>query len=1724
MADPISKERLDKLAKQWAGVIAEYPTLQKYGPRPFDETGFDPRAAREYKHLKSRPKPTPEPPVVAAQPQQQEPAPTTAVPGQPQQQQYPDAYMPEAKDQWMSGEYLKDIGSRFARGVGGLIGGAIAGPLTGRFGDPLKNLGDAAAVLQPLEAGAAIISDLGIAKTIAPESDFGQIPGEQPKVGETTTGLIRPIWTKDHGPDPYVLRRYKQLRAMGLGIPQAAYAARQQTQEAGEMSTARQIGTAVVSEGAVPGIGIVGGISKSIPKTAAKLADTVPPTAAASVAEKAAEAAARTAEETVRGLNDAQLDSQIKYSENFLKKYKHERYAKGREREEALLRFAKTEKDKRVAVAPISRHPSAYKRSDYEIGEDEIDRIRGLNDAQLETVITKSDADVARYKGDTSGLGVKGSYQRVRMQKAELEGVVARDEQVRRSRGVDPRVVVDDVPPGSVPDAEDVARAVPEPEGLTRDYFGFERVLETAGRPLGRIRTRIGEKLPWGKRLSENEQAVKQRIKDTDLQLGQIIESQASRFASRMGFLARQHFPANADGTIDSLSGVIVDEYGAVSPTIQDVIARQPDFVAAGRLTSGQIGALDEMRKLADEIMQVRVDWLDETSRGHHVSVRPDVMDGGTYLPRGGTNRVIDDTPESVLNRTLKELFDDDVSQRVGDFKGANAKASFQQRSSLSSQGRGIAGIRDDAGEIIKWDYPTFEQSMLDYARAVGYQARDEYQANYLKSVRQRVDDTNELIAKTDRQLMEEEGIQASLDRLRREISGLKNADVRYGKRQSDAFDRIENYAGKRIDEINFEDLKRYIDDADSVLGDVKDLPPQIEVSGVRGKFAGMRASEIREGLAGLKKILDGEKPSDQNPDGVLGLKARRDAVLEKAKSDRGRVSGVRGLGDVTFHNRWRAIVQDALDESRASASPSGFINKSLLVANNVVETLNHVHRTLGASFDLSPFGINGLLFGFRYGHKPSTMGETMRIAFKSFGDRDVFNRFLQDHDKIASAAGRLTASEWAKVGLHFTGESGEFIVRGKLGRLPWLRASNRSFGNTGDSIRIRNADMELEQQLKSGRTLDELESSGDLERIADAANSQTGFTETRAFNSLGDLALFAPRFLQARMNTVARAGRGAYYGVGERVGVTRAATIEERMSRRSILQMLGYATVLNYGLNDIFKRMRGEGGLTYEDMFGNGGVFMPMWTNPATGKSEPNPNFYALRSPVGRLKMLGTYDSLMAAFIHAAQGNVLKAQSHMASGASRIVFEVLPLSGSGDWQGKPVAPWQEGGDWGDLVEWIADNYVPFSPGEVVSETIEETVPRTLEKAGRGDVIGSGMEIAGAAVGGTLEIVGSKFRPPTRRDRAELARMGIVRGAMDVTTVGDLMKKYEYDATLPGFKDLDLNSRVEWHDLPSYVRLNVDESAAADGNEAVAFEIKRLEEKESFGPRADYYAKVEDAQEVLLSELEELRELSIKDDVSPMKHYREDPGNVRAKYYATIEFARKEAEKDNVFPDYEKRGLRAAEDTINKVLYGKDEDFIKSITGGYEPLDSSDEGFNYDESERRLGALHKLYGEGFVDDMKEASIIKKFPEGHPERERKLVQRLIDDSGYFETGTRAAEELGLSDEWEMYQNMSTPERRNTKRDSKNIRDILARSRKLRDEIRLNSANLAVSDPENPLAALDEMLLKWGYVDISAYDKLIRSGLVTGGKSWRVASSGGGSYGSSGSGWRRASRGR
>jgi hypothetical protein len=1242
----------------------------------------------------------------------------------------------------------------------------------------------------------------------------------------------------------------------------------------------------------------------------------------------------------------------------------------------------------------------------------------------------------------------------------------------------------DDIPPGSVPDVEDVADT---------DYFKFESVLGTPDKPLSGAIERVKGMIPerWGlqdidrpfldrvdraigtaigsrpfRQINEAQRKLTTHMRDRN-RMAQIINSRSTNWARQMTYLTR-HFDLEkkteahnvvvkdrARGTervvnvpveaevIPSLAGVRnttgkaqdvggyrigEGEYilkDGAAPTMADLASRLPLY--ASRLSDDQLKALAEMEQLMDVMKKVRDRHLDPDT-----GLRPDVMEGGFWMPRGSATPIAREGSQGWLPRTINNLFD--VGESSGPATGG--KASFESPATFSSMAEGVSR---------GYQYGDFNQTMNSYARAVGFKSRDAYTDKFVKGI---TDESGRSIALTDESIMAGTLQLGRLKSLKAEVASLQSQKNQMTRAQAKVFESINEKLGKRVDDLSPEEVNVLVDEMTKAtdkggafaVGKTLKQKGRIEVIGQRGARRGQTFDDIRNKLLETRDELTKARTEFETT--LAGVKRSEDITNAPVKG-------------VKFHDDYARIINKGIKAERAVDDE----NLLLAIANNI----NHLQRSIGASMDLSGIGINGLLMSYRY---PASTGLTMKHAFKALGDKDVLNRFFADHDKLAKQTGNLTVDEMVGEGLHLAGEGGEFMVKGPLANLRPLQASNRSFAAAGNSIRVRQMYVEVAEQLKKGRTLDELRSSGDLERIADAANSMSGFTEGRAFNTLGDLALFAPRFLQARMNTVARAGRGAYYGVGGRAGVTRAATIEERMSRRAMLQMFGYATILTYGLNQAFALTRGEGVLDVEDLVGmNGSLFNPVWRNPSTGRIEPNPNFYSIKSPIGKVNTLGTYDSLMKAFMHAAQGNVGQAQSHMSSGVARIWRDLMPFS-EGDWQGKPVAPWQEGGDWGNLVEWVANNYSPFAAGEIVEETITETIPRVRGAAQRGDAVGVATEVGTALGGVALEFGGIKYGPLSRRSRAELAQMGVLKGSLGIDTMEDLMKYEGYDTSLPGFKGLNLGEKVEWKDIPNATRMDIKDRAADDPE--LAFELERLEQQESYGPAADYYAKVEQAQEKLVSSLDELYKESIKDEVSPLRHYRLDPSNIRGDYFNSIENARDIAEKADAFPEYEKRGLRAAEDIINKVLYGDDEEFITSITGGYSPSDSETEGFNYEENERRLASLYAQYGEDFVNDMKQASMRKKFPEGHPEHERKKVQKMIDDLGYFKMGDTAAESLGFVEEWEKYQSLSTPERANMKRDSRAIRDILARSSKER-------ARLRRVNPD-----LDQALLKWGYV--------------------------------------------
>lgn len=158
-----------------------------------------------------------------------------------------------------------------------------------------------------------------------------------------------------------------------------------------------------------------------------------------------------------------------------------------------------------------------------------------------------------------------------------------------------------------------------------------------------------------------------------------------------------------------------------------------------------------------------------------------------------------------------------------------------------------------------------------------------------------------------------------------------------------------------------------------------------------------------------------------------------------------------------------------------------------------------------------------------------------------------------------------------------------------------------------------------LDAELRKGRTLQQLIDSGDVDHIAAGANGMTGWAPGKAFGSMGELLLFAPRFLQNRIDTVVRDSAGTGRGLANVAtgGAVRGVSIEQRVARRSLLKMIGTGVVLTVAANRLL------GVETDWDLLKDG---------------KPNPNFLRIRAFERDWSMFGTWGGLLRATIYAAR------------------------------------------------------------------------------------------------------------------------------------------------------------------------------------------------------------------------------------------------------------------------------------------------------------------------------------------------------------------------------------------------------------------------------------------------------------------------------------------------------
>ena len=370
---------------------------------------------------------------------------------------------------------------------------------------------------------------------------------------------------------------------------------------------------------------------------------------------------------------------------------------------------------------------------------------------------------------------------------------------------------------------------------------------------------------------------------------------------------------------------------------------------------------------------------------------------------------------------------------------------------------------------------------------------------------------------------------------------------------------------------------------------------------------------------------------------------------------------------------------------------------------SEIPRRFNQAYASTTATLDDSAAGIHGLLGMY---NDPKISAQVFLKHLEAWGTRgdELLGTFINDFNAKAINSGRLTSEDWARVQLHIGGEDTEFMIGGQVGlslirKTPGIKQANRAFGFYGDLLRLKWADQYLEDLIRStGKSIDELTKSGEIAGIAEGANAATGYSGKQFGGSVGDIALYAPKFLQARINNVVRTVTATVtdpIGAIEAVPLvgrklreltpgTRDIPIEQRMARRSILRMIGAVSTLTFSINAAQGRET-DVRMTFIDDDGN---------------VRYNSNFMRIRALGKDITLFGTYDSLMRMIVLSATGQPLDAFRGMASGSVTNAWDVI--SGK-DAMGEPArADWMPG-DSSTLaaIGHVIESFVPFASDQL---------------------------------------------------------------------------------------------------------------------------------------------------------------------------------------------------------------------------------------------------------------------------------------------------------------------------------------------------------------------------------------------------------------------------------------
>jgi len=450
-----------------------------------------------------------------------------------------------------------------------------------------------------------------------------------------------------------------------------------------------------------------------------------------------------------------------------------------------------------------------------------------------------------------------------------------------------------------------------------------------------------------------------------------------------------------------------------------------------------------------------------------------------------------------------------------------------------------------------------------------------------------------------------------------------------------------------------------------NVVFDVVDRPIQ------RGQFIGANVAELEM----LRKATKAR---------IAAIRPSYNKLLERARTVRS-VSG-EALGDIPNNPllanlRFPLAFADAAKDQIQRMTPPGRIP--------LLGDFDALYSGFRATADDSAIGIQGWLALF---DNPIRWARTVAGHYRGFYDLDALGAFVDQRNTLRSRTVRVDGRREvmprvqdliSRAGLRAQARrSAAAVTRGEeaglsdivftKGRFNPFARLNNLFSLFGDRIRIDTMYDDITDELISGRTMDDIWRSGDMQEIAKAGNTTTGFVDSSFGGPAGRRFLFAARWLQSRMEVVIE-GAGAIRDprilvetlpAGQRIARASSLTTKQRLVGRRFWRLMNYATALTVGLNEWAKadpESAKQVGLEYN----------PTYLQPRVN-GRINSNFMGVRWWGRDWSAYGPFRSIYNLGHRAITGRPDQAIRSLTSGSVQNAWDLISIgTGQGDFRAR---------------------------------------------------------------------------------------------------------------------------------------------------------------------------------------------------------------------------------------------------------------------------------------------------------------------------------------------------------------------------------------------------------------------------------------------------------------------